>query len=84
MPPQYAPGTITNDQGHHVFRADLVNYSILGEGHLGNQAQRFVWQDVPRQQILRLDRCNHEQSRAGIHGGAYPTNYEVCLPEGLS
>ena len=78
MPPVYVPGTIANDQGHHIFRADLDRYTILGEGREGNRAQHFVWRDAPRQQILCLDRRNHEFSWGGIVGGAYPTNYEVC------
>ena len=84
MPPVYAPGTVVNEQGHHVFRTDLDRYAIIGEGRPGNRAQRFVWRDAPRQQISRLDRHSHETSRAGIVGGAYPTNYEVCLPESLA
>jgi hypothetical protein len=78
MPPHFAPGTITNDQGNHVFRADIMRFAAAGLERDGNRATRFVWMDIPyRQQASRLDKRTHEVSRQGSHDGAYPTGYEV-------
>ena len=78
MPPVFSLGTITNNWGHHVFRADIDRFSISGKPCEGNRAQRFVWRDSPHQQTSHLDQRNHQFSRVGILGGVYPLGYEVC------
>ena len=69
--------TVTNDQGNHVYAADIARYKASGAKVPGNRAFKFVWRDFPLQQSSRLDKRLHQESRAGIHGGEYASGYEV-------
>ena len=73
-----AMNTATNEQGNYVYAADIARFVANGQKVPGNRAFKFVWRDFPLQQASHLDRRVHEVSRAGIHGGEYPSGYEVC------
>ena len=67
----------TNEQGNFVYATDIARFVATGQKVPGNRAFKFVWRDFPLQQASRLNRRIHEVSRAGIHGGEYPSGYEV-------
>ena len=76
MPPQ----PISDDLGNHVFREEINKYTVEGTTHPENDARRFVLQESPRQQILRLDKRNHKVAQNHWQEGTYPSNYEVHEP----
>ena len=69
--------TTTNEQGNFVYAADIARFVATGQKVPGNCAFKFVWRDFPLQQASRLNKRIHEVSQAGIHGGEYPSGYEV-------
>ena len=70
--------TATNEQGNFVYANDIAQFIATGEKVPGNRAFKYIWRDFPLQQASHLNRRVHEVSRAGIHGGEYPSGYEVC------
>ena len=74
MPPQQ---TNQEDQGNHVYREEINRYAITGEMREGDDARQFVFKELPRQQVSRLDQRQHMMARGGYQLGTYPLNYEV-------
>ena len=74
MPPQQI---IQEDQGNHVYREEINRYAVTGEMREGDDARRFVFRELPRRQISRLDRRQHTTVRGNYQQGMYPSNYEV-------
>ena len=66
-------------EDNRVTREDVEHFTFMNTSIPYNSARRFIVNNIPAEQISRLDTRTHSVSRVGWGAGTYPSNYEVVI-----